>query len=58
MACKMQRYDGIGELYDHSKTIKENVEVMKAYGIKQISEPTLKRWMKKNGITKYKKRVS
>ena len=55
---KLKNYPKIGELYDHSKTIKENVEVMKAYGIKPISESTLKRWMKVNGITKYKKNAS
>lgn len=57
-AGKLIRYQQIGELYDHSKTIKENVEIMKAYGLKRISEPTLKRWMKENGIAKYKKRAS
>ena len=57
-AGKLIRYQQIGELYDCSKTVKENVEIMKAYGIKQISEPTLKRWMKDNGITKYKKKGS
>ena len=56
-AGKLIRYQQIGELYDCSKTIKENVEVMKAYGLKRISEPTLKRWMKNNGITKYKKKA-
>ena len=56
-AGKLIRYQQIGELYDHSKTVKENVEVMKAYGLERISEPTLKRWMKDNGITKYKKKV-
>ena len=54
-AGRLIRYQQIGELYDCSKTVKENVEIMKAYGIKQISEPTLKRWMKANSITKYKK---
>ena len=57
-AGKLIRYQQIGELYDCSKTVKENVKIMKAYGIKQISEPTLKRWMKDNGITKYKKKGS
>ena len=57
-AGKLIRHQQIGELYDCSKTIKENVEVMKAYGLERISEPTLKRWMKDNGITKYKKRAS
>lgn len=56
-AGKLIRHQQIGELYDCSKTIKENVEVMKAYGLERISEPTLKRWMKDNGITKYKKKA-
>lgn len=41
----------IGELYDCSLTDKENLEMMKEYGIK-VSLITLKRWRKKNGITK------
>lgn len=41
----------IGELYDCSLTDKENIEMMKEYGIK-VSLITLKRWRKKNGITK------
>lgn len=41
----------IGELYDCSLTDKENVNVMKENGI-NISLITLKRWRKKNGITK------
>ena len=57
IAGKLIRYQQIGELYDCSKTIKENVEVMKAYGLERISEPTLKRWMKENGVTKYKKKA-
>lgn len=54
MACKMIRNEGVGELYDCSKTDKENLEVMKAHGL-EISLVTLKRWRKENGITKYKK---
>ena len=54
MACKMLRNDCIGELYDYSKTDKENLEVMKENGL-EISPITLKRWRKENGITKYKK---
>lgn len=57
IAAKVIRHQKIGELYDCSKTIKENVEIMKANGLERISEPTLKRWMKENGITKYKKKV-
>lgn len=41
----------IGELYDCSLTDKENIEMMNEYGIK-VSLITLKRWRKKNGITK------
>ena len=41
----------IGELYDCSLTDKENIEMMKEYGIK-VSLITLKRWRKKNGIMK------
>ena len=54
MACKMLRNDSIGELYDCSKTDKENLEIMKENGL-DISLITLKRWRKENGITKYKK---
>jgi hypothetical protein len=54
MACKMLRNDNIGELYDCSKTDKENLEVMKSNGL-DISLITLKRWRKESGITKYKK---
>lgn len=43
----------IGELYDPSLTDKENLEVMKEYGL-EISKETLKRWRKENNITKYK----
>ena len=46
--------DKIGELYDCSLTDKENLEVMKEYGL-DISISTLKRWRMKNGISKYKK---
>ena len=41
----------IGELYDCSLTDKENIKMMNEYGIK-VSLITLKRWRKKNGITK------
>lgn len=41
----------IGELYDFNLTDKENLEMMKEYGIK-VSLITLKRWRKKNGIMK------
>ena len=41
----------IGELYDCNLTDKQNIEMMNEYGIK-VSLITLKRWRKKNGITK------
>lgn len=41
----------IGELYDFNLTDKENVQVMRENGI-NISVITLKRWRKKNGITR------
>lgn len=53
-ASKMIRNQGIGELYDCSKTDKQNLEIMKGNGI-DISLITLKRWRKENGIGKYKK---
>ena len=59
MACTMlhnTRFERIGELYDCSKTDKENLEVMKQHGL-EISPITLKRWRKENGITKYKKKA-
>lgn len=54
IASKMIRNQGIGELYDCSKTDKQNLEIMKENGI-DISLITLKRWRKENGIGKYKK---
>lgn len=54
VAMKIIRSQGIGELYDFSKTDKENLEVMKENGLK-VSLATLKRWRKENDITKYKK---
>ena len=54
IACKMIRNQGIGELFDCSKTDKENLEIMKDNGL-DVSLITLKRWRKENGITKYKK---
>lgn len=44
----------IGEFYDPSLTDKENIDVMKEYGL-EISLVSLKRWRKAQGITKYKK---
>ena len=43
----------IGEFYDLSLTDKENIEMMKEYGL-EISLRTLKTWRKENNITKYK----
>lgn len=43
----------IGEFYDLSLTDKENIEMMKEYGLK-LSTKTLQRWRKENNITKYK----
>lgn len=42
-------YDAVGELYDCSLTDRDNVEVMREYGI-EITEPTLKKWRLRNGI--------
>ena len=56
MVCKMIRNEGIDELYDSTKTDKENLEIMKENGL-DVSLITLKRWRKENGIIKYKKRA-
>lgn len=45
----------IGELYDYQLTDKENAEVMAKYG-RKVSVSTIKRWRKKQGITKYNKK--
>ena len=45
----------ISEFYDINLTDKENIEIMKENGL-MVALPTLKRWKKENGITKYKKR--
>lgn len=44
----------IGEFYDPLLTDKENIDVMKEYGL-DISIRTLKRWKKENNIRKYNK---
>lgn len=44
----------IGEFYDLSLTDKENIEMMKEYGL-EVSLRTLKTWRKENNITKYNK---
>lgn len=46
-------YDEVASMYDCSKSDKENIEVMKEFGVK-ISIRSLKNWRKKNNITKYK----
>lgn len=51
-ARSKQQY--IGEFYDPSLTDKENIEVMKEYGL-DINPKTLQRWRTAQGITKYKK---
>lgn len=47
-------YNEVASLYDCSISDKENIEVMKGFGI-NISLISLKRWRKENNITKYKK---
>ena len=47
-------YNEVASLYDCSISDKENIEVMKEFGI-NISLISLKRWRKKNNITKYRK---
>lgn len=47
-------YNEVASLYDCSISDKENIEVMKEFGI-EISIRSLKNWRKKNNITKYKK---
>ena len=51
-AGKLVRHKEYAELYDSSKTIKENVEYMKSHGVKVVSDSTLKRWRDENGLTK------
>lgn len=47
-------YDEVASMYDCSKSDKENIEIMKEFGVK-ISIRSLKNWRKRNNITKYKK---
>lgn len=47
-------YNEVASLYNCSISDKENIEVMKEFGI-EISIRSLKNWRKKNNITKYKK---
>lgn len=51
---KLIHYEQIGDLYDCDMTDKENLEVMRQYGVK-CSLPTLKRFRKEIGLTKYNK---
>lgn len=51
-AGKLVRHKEYAELYDSSKTIKENVEYMKSHGVKVVSDSTLKRWRDENGLSK------
>ena len=51
---KLIHYKQIGELYDCDMTDKENIEVMKQYGVK-CSLRTLKNFRKDLGLTKYSK---
>lgn len=57
IAIKQRNANKIGELYDCSLTDKQNIEVMKTYGV-EISIITLKRWKKENGLTKERIKVS
>ena len=47
----MLKSQEIGSMYDFNLTDAENVKVMKDYGL-SVSINTLRRWRKKNGITK------
>ncbi len=51
IAIKQRNAQKIGELYDLNLTDKENIEVMKSYGV-EISLKTLRRWRTDNNITK------
>lgn len=51
---KLIHYEQIGELYDCDMTDKENLDVMRQFGVK-CSLPTLKRFRKDLGLTKYSK---
>lgn len=51
---KLIHYEQIGDLYDCDMTDKENLDVMRQYGVK-CSLPTLKRFRKEIGLTKYSK---
>ena len=49
---KLIHYEQIGELYDFNLTDKENIEIMKQYGVK-CSLITLKRFRKDLGLARY-----
>ena len=51
IAIKQRNAQKIGELYDLNLTDKENIEVMKTYGV-EISLKTLRRWRTDNNSTK------
>lgn len=51
---KLIHYEQIGELYDCNMTDRENLEVMRQYGVK-CSLRTLKNFRKEIGLTKYNK---
>ena len=51
IAVKQRNANKIGELYDFNLTDKENIEVMKTYGV-EISLKTLRRWRSDNNISK------
>lgn len=54
---KMIKFNKIGEFYDCSKSIEENLKTLKENGIK-VSDKTLRRFKKENGLTRnYNKSV-
>ena len=55
IAAKAIRSQKIGELYDCGLTDKQNSDAMREYGL-SVSERTIRRWRKENGIAKYKKK--
>ena len=56
MERKRLHYGQIGKLYDFNMTDKENLEVMRQYGVK-CSLRTLKNFRKDLGLTKYNKHI-
>lgn len=49
MGMSRNKKQYIGEFYDPSLTVNENIKVMREYGL-EVSRSTLKRWMKEHGI--------